>query len=369
MLEPRAADWRGVGGAMSTAELTIKEVPAKVSVFHHILVATDFSKASKRALSEALSLAEENDAQLSLVHVLNTAWRYEMLENPPGLALEQVDAQKRLTAFGDGIAPGQKIQSTLITHGPVAQSVAALALDQGTDLLVIGTRGRGGLSKLTLGSVAEELLRVAPCPVMAVGPKANLAPQSSGPRAILYATDFGKGSIKALPLASSLARARKARLILLHMMAPMPVNSASLTAYSPTAAAAEDVVQWESSSRQRCLLELKRLREELLRPLERTSGAKAQTHFETLNDTNGTRAFPEDRLNRVFPELLQEPEYVVGTDLFPEGILTAAEKFNVGLIVMGANQAGSAKMLAHIPWTAVHEVVRNAPCPVMTVAG
>jgi nucleotide-binding universal stress UspA family protein len=67
--------------------------------------------------------------------------------------------------------------------------------------------------------------------------------------------------------------------------------------------------------------------------------------------------------------LTQEPEFIVGTEFLPEGLLTAAQDTRAGLIVMGANHTNSARVTAHIPWTAVHEVVRYAPCPVLTVAG
>jgi nucleotide-binding universal stress UspA family protein len=66
--------------------------------------------------------------------------------------------------------------------------------------------------------------------------------------------------------------------------------------------------------------------------------------------------------------LEQEAEFVVGTDFLPEGVLTAVAKFKVDLIVMGANRTVSARAAAHTPWSAVHEVVRQAPCPVLTVA-
>ncbi len=65
----------------------------------------------------------------------------------------------------------------------------------------------------------------------------------------------------------------------------------------------------------------------------------------------------------------QEVLFAVRTDFLPEGMLTASAKFKVDLIVMGANRTVSAKAAAHIPWSAVHEVVRYAPCPVLTVAG
>ena len=181
--------------------------------------------------------------------------------------------------------------------------------------------------------MAEELLRVAPCPVMTIGPKADVAAITHGPgfHTILFATDFGKGSVKALPLALALARAQQAKLILLHMLPPIPMASASLSAYAPAAVAADEFEEWEGTHRKRALKALKEC-------------LPAETGLE------------------------HPPEFVVGTDFLAEGVLTTARKFKVDLIVMGANRAVSARMAAHIPWTAVHEVVRDAPCPVLTVA-
>lgn len=319
---------------MTVAGLNTPLTSKTSAAFRHILVATDFSEASRRALCDALVLAKENSAQLSLIHVLQPDRQYGALENPPELDLERIAAEKQIKALVDELGPELKVDTTLVKHGPVAEQVAAVIEEQAIDLLVIGTRGRGGLQKLALGSVAEELLRVAPCPVMTIGPKADIATVTNGPgfHRILFATDFGKGSAKALPLALALARAQQAKLILLHMIPPMPATSASLSAYAPAGAAADELEQWEESSRKRCL---KQLRECL----------PAETGLE------------------------QEPEYVVGTDFLAEGILTAAGKFKVDLIVMGANRTASAKAAAHIPWAAVHEVVRNAPCLVLTVAG
>jgi len=315
---------------MAVAEKT-QEIPKQTAVFHNILVATDFSEASRRALSSALALAGE-DSHLSVVHVVHADWRYEMLENPPEIELERSDEQKRLDAFVNDLHPTRQVCATLIKSGPVAHAVLSAIAETGADLLVIGTRGRGGLSKLALGSVAEELLRVAPCPVLTFGPKGETAKPEVGFQTILFATDFGKGSEKAMPLALALARTHRAKLILLHMLAPIPAPSTSLSAYAPAAASADEVQEWERSSRKRCLRELR----------------------DCLPAEIG---------------LEQEPEYIVGTDFLPEGILMAAESRQVDLIIMGANHTGSPRMAAHIPWTAVHEVVRNARCPVLTVAG
>ena len=320
---------------MTVAELNAPQKTSGTSVaFRHILVATDFSEPSQRALSEALLLARENNAQLSVIHVLQPDFRFATFENPPELDLQRVAAEKHIKKLVDELGPKQEIDTTLVKHGPVAEQVAAVIAEKGIDLLVIGTRGRGGLTKLALGSVAEELLRVASCPVMTIGPKSDVAAVTNGPgfHRILFATDFGKGSEKALPLALALARAQQAKLILLHMISPMPGTSTSLSAYAPAGAAADEYQEWAKSSRKRCILQLREF-------------LPAETGLE------------------------QEVEYVSGTDFLAEGILTASTKFKVDLIVMGANRAASAKTAAHIPWSAVHEVVRNAPCPVLTVAG
>jgi nucleotide-binding universal stress UspA family protein len=318
---------------MTVAELNTPLKSSTDVAFRNILVATDFSEPSRRALLEALTLATENSAQLSVIHVLPPDPTKATFDNPPELDLEHLAAETQIRALLDELKPAQKI-STFIKQGHVALQVLSLIEEKAIDLLVIGTRGRGGLRKLALGSVAEELLRVAPCPVMTLGPHVETAACTPGTgfHTILFATDFGKGSAKALPLTLALARAQQAQLILLHMISPVPSSSASLSAYAPATAAAEEVEEYEGTSRKRALQQLK----------------------ECLPAETG---------------LAQEPKYVVGTDFLTEGILAASAKFNVDLIVMGANRAASAKVAAHIPWAAVHEVVRSAPCPVLTVGG
>ena len=298
-------------------------------MFYHILVATDYSEVSRCALAAGLSLAAANDAHLSAIHVAHSDWRYEMLESPPQIEMEGNDEQARLRAFIHESHPERTVNAVLVKSGSVARAVTTAITDIGADLLVIGTRGRGGLTKVAMGSVAEELLRTASCPVMTIGPKAKIATSF---HAILFATDFGRGSTKAIPLAVGLAKLHRAKLILLHMLAPVPMASASLSAFAPAANSGDEVQEWEQSSRKRGLRELR---------------------------------------DCILPDsgLEQEPEFIVGTDFLPEGILMAAEKYKADLIVMGANHLGSGRFAAHNPWTAVHEVVRDARCPVVTVAG
>lgn len=316
---------------MTVAEMTTPlKTTEKCAAFRHILVATDFSEPSRRALCDALALAAENHAHVSVVHVL----RHEGKDASPELDRERDQAEQGIKDLTNELKPEQEVASVLVKYGSVAEAVVRVIEEKQADLLVIGTRGRGGLQKLALGSVAEELLRVAPCPVMTIGPKADLAAIKHGPglHTILFATDYGKGSVKALPLALALARQQQAKLVMLHMFSPMPATSGSLSSYAPATACADEVATWSVACRKRALKEL----QEFL---------PAETGLD------------------------QAPEFIVGTDFLQEGLLTAVSKFKVDLIVMGANHAASARMAAHNPWSAVHEIVQNAPCPVLTVAG
>ena len=315
---------------MPLAELKIHDTSSKISVFRNIVVATDFSQASSYALSAAVALATANDAHLSVVHVLQNDWRYEMLASPE-LGLEQLDADHRLKKLVEDLKSKREIDSTVVKGGPIAAGILSFATRSGADLLVVGTHGRRGLSKFALGSVAEELLRRSACPVLTIGPHAHSPQTTYRFRTILFATDFGAGSAKALPYVLALTKASQGKLILLHMIPPVPASSANLSAYAPTNVAADEFEQWSGSLRNRAVRQLK----------------------ESLPVDHG---------------LQREPEYLVGTDYLPEGILTAASRYKVNLIVMGANRT-AARLAAHVPWTAVHEVVIHAACPVLTFAG
>jgi len=316
---------------MPVGQPAVAEIPGKTAFFRRILVAIDFSKASQRALSWAVALAAQHESHLSIVYVGHADWRYEMLENPPEIDLEHSDEVVRIKALIQEFHPPRPVESILIKSGPVVSALASAVSDTAADLLVIGTRGRGGFFKLALGSVAEELLRVAACPVLTIGPEVEMAPSHPQTHAILFASAFGKGSTRAVPLAVALANSERAKLILLHMLAPVPAPSTSLSAYAPATTSADEVCEWERSARKRSIRELQ-------------------------------QCLPADVV------LEQPPDYVVGTDFLPEGILMAAEKYQVGLIIMGANHPASARVAAHNPWTAVHEVISNARCPVLTVA-
>lgn len=319
---------------MSLAKPKIHDSSSSISVFRKILVAADFSHASTSALSAAIALAAENDAHLSVIHVLQSDWRYEMLESRPELNLERLDADRQLKKLIADLKSERQIDSKVVKSGSVAGAILSIATESGTDLLVVGTHGRRGLSKFALGSVSEELLRRALCPVLTVGPHAHGPISQTTPyfQTILFATDFGSGSTKVMPFVLALAKASQGRLIMLHMIPPVPASAANLTAYAPATVAADEVEEWNGSLRIRAVQQLR----------------------ESLPADHG---------------LQREPEFLIGTDYLPEGILAAADQFKVNLIVMGANRTTAARLAAHVPWNTVHEVLIHAPCPVLTFAG
>lgn len=86
------------------------------------------------------------------------------------------------------------------------------------DLIVTGSQGRHGVQKLLSGSVAEEISRLAACPVLLIGPEVAIEPEAEVPLdRILYATDFSPESRRAMDYAYALARAYGAHLYFLHI--------------------------------------------------------------------------------------------------------------------------------------------------------
>jgi nucleotide-binding universal stress UspA family protein len=122
--------------------------------FRTVVLATDFSPAAREAERLAGELARQAGATLHLVHVL------------PFLSSPGEMAQKFATVEG-AVGPGLK-RVTALLFGSAARTIVTYARDQGADLIVVGTHGRTGVSRVLMGSVAEAVARLAPCPVLTV---------------------------------------------------------------------------------------------------------------------------------------------------------------------------------------------------------
>ncbi|ABC81221.1 universal stress protein [Anaeromyxobacter dehalogenans] len=140
-----------------------------------ICCAIDFSEASRFAMVEATDLARRFEAELELVHVheLPVAAATEMLVPPRALfELVAVDLERDIAAWrGDAERRlGRPVRTKVLAGSPAAE-ILQHARDEGVDLLVVGTHGRTGLKHLVLGSVAERVVRQAPCSVVVVRTK------------------------------------------------------------------------------------------------------------------------------------------------------------------------------------------------------
>jgi nucleotide-binding universal stress UspA family protein len=140
-----------------------------------ILHATDYSKASERALQEAVDFAKQNNAEMLVVHVIQPVVPYVAGEDIGAAELyvkleesTKQEAQRSMNKLMQRLERlGVKAKSLLLRGSPADQIVKA-AKNRKADMVVIGTHGRTGLSKLFMGSVASRVISTAPSPVLTV---------------------------------------------------------------------------------------------------------------------------------------------------------------------------------------------------------
>ncbi|HEY1375200.1 MAG TPA: universal stress protein [Gemmataceae bacterium] len=133
-----------------------------------ILHPTDFSDNSAAALELAGAVARDYGARLVIVHVKPppVVASGVMTPEPPDPPEHAAELRRRLDTCGPA-TPGVPVEHVMLA-GDAAAEIVRLATDEGFDLIVLGTHGRTGLGRLVMGSVAEKVLRWAPCPVLTV---------------------------------------------------------------------------------------------------------------------------------------------------------------------------------------------------------
>jgi nucleotide-binding universal stress UspA family protein len=151
-------------------------VPAPPVLFKRIICAIDFSDCSMHALNYAMSLAQEADAHLTVMHVIELPpdvpreVHETVLAGPRNLreylALAEEDARARLKeAIPDSVRAYCTVDTVQPTGKPYRE-ILRVAEEQTADLIVIGIHGRGPVDRLLFGSTAEHLVRQASCPVL-----------------------------------------------------------------------------------------------------------------------------------------------------------------------------------------------------------
>jgi len=305
------------------------ERPSSALTVKNVLFSTDFSPTSESALPYAVAIARRFGSTLHLVHVLSEANLLMMSGGVDYVSMGTIyedahaEAKERLEHVADRIEGVQHV--SYVRHGLIWKNLAGIIAENEIDLVVVGTHGRTGLGKLVLGSVAEGILRHAPCPVLTVGPKVsgraklpelsvhsrNLAPPELEIRQVLFATNFGRNAPLAARDAISLAEDFHARLTLIHV-----IEDYSRLGSNP--APIED--------------NLTRLRE----------------------------LIPRNAQLQYTPEMLMEFGHA------PERILQAAADREADIIILGARSSSEVGG-THLPWSAAHHVIAQARCPVLTI--
>jgi nucleotide-binding universal stress UspA family protein len=189
-----------------------------------ILVATDLSDLD-RLMPFAVGEAEQTGARIILLHVIAgaealTADATGMPYYDPAGAFEI--AAKILESSGATARSKGVLCDVLVREGNPAQQVLQAARQFHADRILLGTRSRGRISKLLLGSVAEQVLRSVNLPVITVGPEAHREVVESAPqRVVLHATTLSEASRPSAALACQIASLHHARLVLLHVLPRM----------------------------------------------------------------------------------------------------------------------------------------------------
>ncbi len=286
-------------------------------VLNNVLLATDFSQSSQAARPYAIALAGQYGAKVFIAHAISPEPHLSVPLDPlpANTDLVRVHAERDLARFALAASIGNTTHEELLERGDVWSVMSDIIQKQKIDLIVAGTRGRQGVSKLVLGSNAERIYRRAICPVLTIGPHVfPLKSRHWNIKHILFPTDGSTASMAALPYALSIAEENQANLVFLEIRPLIP----------PEFREAD-----EASAR------------ENLRALV-PPGADAWC----------------------------KPEFIVRFEFPAEGILRFAEERNVDLIVMGVRKSSSeVKILGHSPWAVASHVVADAKCPVLTVRG
>lgn len=140
-----------------------------------ILVPVDFSEHAPKLLRAAIYMANRLGARLDVVFVVESLNRYGGVA-VPHVSLEKLgqelraSAERKMAAFLDENMDETVPHRAQVLHGDVAEQIIGHAVNNGSDLIMIATQGFRGLERAIFGSVAERVLKNAPCPVMTINP-------------------------------------------------------------------------------------------------------------------------------------------------------------------------------------------------------
>ena len=294
--------------------------------FKHILAPTDLTDASRPALACAAAFASVYGASLALLHVVPT---FDAIQMPPGTLGDSVqvvypssrdEVIATLQSHAEAIGVWAASPYLMAEAGDPVDTIVDQAVSMPADLIVMGTHGRSGFNRLLYGSVTEQVLHRAPCPVLTVPPHSQ-GPLDARFRRILCAMDFSPAAMQALGFALDLGRQSRGIVILQH------------------------AIEWLADEEPR-----------------------VHAHF---NVAEYRTYLIEDARTRLEEVLASEDrarvdvQLVISTGRAYREILREAEARAADLIVMGAHGRGGLGQA--LTGSATNQVVRAASCPVLTV--
>jgi nucleotide-binding universal stress UspA family protein len=279
--------------------------------FRSILVATDCSPASEVAVRLAARLAKESHARLYVLHsILPELYGVDMYGPVPELAgTDLQNARENLHKYVEHIPDLRTVKHKEIAFlGSASEAIQAAGEANGIDLLVLGSHGRRGLAKLTLGSVAEWAIRRLTYPVLVAGPGCDKSPRPI--RSIVLATDLTEQTWHSAQYASCMAQDHGARLTVMHVL--------------PQAGTIDEQKQAELSTHKK-----------LHQFMPNDCGEQCSLKFEVKTG-----------------------------DIAP-AILHSALVNKANLIVLGAKHKNP--LADHVPRTKLSAIIRESHCPVLVV--
>ncbi len=194
----------------------------------NILLPTDFSPPSLAALERGFDMAKQFDGTPHFVHVV------QLMDFTPMMSAHETTAsfgdlyqqvvkraEARLQEIATRLAGDQESSPTVsvIEANSISTALCDYAHANGIDLMVVGTHGHSGLKRFILGSVAERLVRLAPCPVMTIGPEVSIQPER--PLRILGAVDLAHTTDEVIETVGNLASLYGAESYFLHVVRPV----------------------------------------------------------------------------------------------------------------------------------------------------
>jgi nucleotide-binding universal stress UspA family protein len=293
---------------MATAELHATGIGVR-----NVLIATDLSKQSCEIVRAGMDLRSAYGAHATVLYVLPrdeyVLAGYEVYSAALDAARRDLSELEQKLGNQYSCERGKDYE-VLMAEGDVAECVFECARRKDIDLIVLGTHGRSGLSKAFLGSVAERVFRHAEVPVLTIGPYAR-GSFLSGPKRMLVPIDFTAATQHSAKYACALAREHQSELVLLHVVESVPKGAMA------------DI---------ECLKHtVEKNLSELISCEEKPQRVHCMTH-----------------VGKVVPTLLN----------------TAAE-IDADLLVLGVHMYP--KLLEHVRAQTAYELIRQSPCPVLTV--